>query len=806
MTSHNLPHQSTTFVGRGAELSRIAALLADPACRLLTLCGAGGIGKTRLALQAAADALPHFAQGVYLVSLAPVTSPDAIATAIAAAISDSFPGSEITQPQLIRYLREKHVLLVLDNFEHLIGGVGLLTDILSDTLALKLLVTSRERLNLREEWAFPLEGLGVPASSAAEPLADFSAVQLFVQRARQAQPGFSLEDNPESVTAICRVVEGMPLAIELAAAWLRVMPSDQIAARVKNGFDLLTAPHRNIPERHRSLRIVFQQSWNMLSAAEQQVMARLSVFRGGFDAEAALHVAQAALPMLAGLVDKSLIRLNEDGRCDLHELLRQFAAESLAPKDTVATMQRHFDHFLTLAEQTEAHRFGYAQVEWFNRMEVELDNLRQAFNWSLASKAPESGVRLVTALGWFLNERSHWNEGLSWFEQLFAANPNLPPSLHAKALHTAGTLAGMMWDEQRANTFLPQALALSRQIGDRWNTAWSLAHFALFASRDHRDAISMLDESIALFRELDDPMGLSHTLIRRGFIANDLKQYAAARAFFEEALQIAQKHEDRVILGWGYMSLGDIACLHDRDFNQAKAYNQRSLAMFSQAGFYSVVIGILIMQSHIERKIGNFAQSLAAAEEAFRLIDSNLTADTHPILFSEVNALLAGLASIAVESAQFRRAAVIWGALSRYDPPPLAVAYSEIVTVSNNLDALRARLGDAAFEDAWAAGSVMSRKELIAFARSAGQTSSETLLNPLHSPHSKIDPLTPRELSILQLVAAGHSNRDIAEKLVLSPTTVKWYVSEILSKLHVTNRVQAVTQAQKLNLIPAEKP
>lgn len=804
MTSHNLPHQSTTFVGRSGELTRIAALLADPACRLLTLCGAGGIGKTRLALQAA-EQLPNFAQGVYFVSLIPVTSPDDIAAAIAAAISGSFPGSEITQPQLMRYLHEKHILLVLDNFEHLLGGVALLTDILSETLAVKLLVTSRERLNLREEWAFPLEGLGVPVNNVAEPLADFSAVQLFVQRARQVQPNFSLDGNARAVATICRVVEGMPLALELAAAWLRAMSPDQIAAHLTHGFDLLTAPHRNMPERHRSLRAVFQQSWNMLSPDEQQVMARLSVFRGGFDAEAAQHVAHASLSVLAALVDKSFVRLNANGRYDLHELLRQFAVESLSLEDTTATMQRHFDYFLMLAEQSEVHQFGRDQVEWFDRMEVELDNLRQALNWSLQNDSPESGVRLVTALGWFLIERVHWNESLSWFDRLFAANPNLPPSLHAKALYTAGACAGMIWDTPRAAALLQQALALARQNGDRRNIAWSLTHFALFTFKDHVPASLMLDESITMFRELDDPMGLSHALVRRGFRASDLKQYPAARVFYEEAIQIAQKHGDRVILGWCYICLAELACLHDHDLNQAKAYYELSLSMFRQARFYNVVNGITISLSHIERHLGNYPQAVAKFEEAFHQIDQNLTADVHPSRFNEVNALLASMADIAARFGQLRHAVVILGALERYGPPKLADTYSVVIGVSNDLDALRAQLGDAAFEDAWAAGEAMSRDELIAYVRSAAPILTETSQNPpIIQP--LIDPLTPRELSILQLIADGHSNRAIAEKLVLSPVTVKWYVSEIFSKLSVTNRVQAVTQAQKLNLLTPEKP
>lgn len=798
---NNLPLQSTTFIGRSRELTEIAALLAAHACRLLTICGVGGIGKTRLALQVAADQLPNFAHGVYFISLAPLTSPDQIAAAIAAALDMPLMTSESVQVQLIRILRDKQVLLVLDNFEHLLDGVPLLSEILRAEPAVKLLVTSRERLNIQEEWAFPLDGLSFPGTTSTEPLVGFSAVQLFVQRAKQAQPHFSLSENAHAVASICRMVEGMPLALELAGGWLRAMSCAQVAAQLSSSLDLLTTPYRNAPERHRSLRAVFEQSWEMLSPPEKQVMARLSVFRGGFDAEAAQYVAQVKLPTLAGLVDKSLVRLNAVGRYDLHELLRQFAAELLSHENTIATMHRHFDYFLMLAEQTEAHRFGSEQVEWFNRMEAELDNLRQALSWSLTSGTPEAGVRLATALCWFLLERVHWTEGLSWFTRLFAANPTLSPQLRAKALHTLGALAGMIWNRSLAETSFQQSLALARETGDHWNAAWALAHLALYVTDDRTVAIPLLDESIALFRELDDPMGLSHALVRRGFMSSDLKQYPTARSFYEEALRIAQKHGDRIISGWVYISLGDIACLYDQRLIQARAYYKNALSMFREARFYSVVIGAVIILGHIERLLGNYPQAVATYEEAFVLIDANLTADIHPILFNEVNALIAGLASIAEQFSQFQRTVTLWGALSRYDPPEFSDTYSEVVAVITDLDMLRAQLGDAAFEYAWAVGSAMSREEMIAYARSAEPTPDE-IFQPV--PHPLHDPLTPRELSILQLVADGHSNRDIAEKLVLSPTTVKWYVSEILSKLHVTNRVQAVTRAQKLNLLPSE--
>jgi predicted ATPase len=375
--------------------------LAVPTCRLLTLVGSGGIGKTRLAIQAAAQ-LANFAQGVYFVPLAPVGSPDLLASAIAGALQVSFYGSDDPTVQLVNYLREKHLLLLLDNFEHLREGTPLLTDILDAAPALKMLVTSRERLNLQEEWVLPVEGMQYPKGDEPGSIEDYSAVRLFVQSARRVQPAFTLADDVSAVIAICQHVEGMPLGLELAAVWLRVMSCRQIAVQLERSLDFLTTPLRNVPERHRSLRVVFEQSWRLLSESERRVLATLAVFHGGFDLEAAEQVAGASLSLLAGLVDKSLIRLNRSGRYDLHELFRQFASDKLAESgETAAATRRHFEYYAELAERAERHLYGPEQEGWFDRLAVDLDNLRAALAWSVRDEEAETGLRLAGSLGWF---------------------------------------------------------------------------------------------------------------------------------------------------------------------------------------------------------------------------------------------------------------------------------------------------------------------------------------------------------------------------------------------------------------------
>jgi predicted ATPase len=377
------PVQLTSFVGREAELSEVEQLLLTG--RLVTITGAGGVGKTRLGLEVGQRQSATSDHGVQFVPLAGVGTTNLLAWAIAAPLGISFQGPAEPQLQLIQYLRDMHLLLILDNFEHLLDGAEFLTDILSGAPGVRILVTSRVRLNLQEEWVLPLDGLHFPDRQAIESIDRYPAVQLFVERARHSQADFSLRHNVQPIIDVCRHVEGLPLALELAATWLRVMPCDQIAPEIERGLDFLTTSMRNLPDRHRSLRAVFDRSWTLLSEADQRVLAQLSAFRGGFDREAAAQVAGASLAVLAGLVDTSLIRPTLAGRFDMHELLRQYLAQQLAESgETGAATQRHFDCFAMLADQAEAHQYGPEQEEWFDRLELDYDNLAAALAWSLS--------------------------------------------------------------------------------------------------------------------------------------------------------------------------------------------------------------------------------------------------------------------------------------------------------------------------------------------------------------------------------------------------------------------------------------
>src|SRR5258706_15089670 len=327
----NLPQQMTPFVGRAGELARLTERLSDPNCRLLTLVGPGGIGKTRLALEAAQQQSANFAHGVHFVSLAPVDSPDLLIFAIGSTLGFSFYGQDVPAVQLRNYLREKLILLVLDNFEHLLDGTPLLLDLLADAPRLKLLITSRERLNMQGEWALQVEGMDYPQVGETVQLESYAAVQLFVQSAQRVQASFSLTADPHGVLCICQLLEGMPLGILLAAAWVGVLSVQEILQEIQQNLNFLETDQRDMPERQRSLRATIDYSWKLLTEDERDAFEKLSMFRGGFTRDAAQYITGASLKTLRALVNKSLLRREaSSGRYEIHELLRQYGEEQLS--------------------------------------------------------------------------------------------------------------------------------------------------------------------------------------------------------------------------------------------------------------------------------------------------------------------------------------------------------------------------------------------------------------------------------------------------------------------------------------------
>lgn len=450
---HNLAAPVTSFVGRAAELALLASRLADPRCRLLTILGPGGVGKTRLALEAASAAKEQindaFLDGVYFVSLLAVCSASALAAAVAPAIGCPLSPGADPQAELLRYLRDRELLLVLDGFEHLVGEAGCLTILLEHAPRVKLLVTSQQRLNLAGEWPLELGGLPYASLGTTAGVETYDATQLFLQRARQADPAFAPATlDTQAITFICELVEGLPLAIELAASWVKAMRCLEIAQAVESGLDVLTAFQRDLPTRHRSIQATFEHSWRLLSTVERQALRRLAVFRGGFTRESAERVAGADWALLTALVDKSLLRRARSGRYEMHGLLRLFAAERLAeaPTEGDDVRARHACHYLGefMAQRFAESRDGM-QREALEGFREEFGNVQAAWAWAIELELHDAIGRSCLPLARFYAMLGWRREGEAAFgaaaDRLKAGLPLADGAVNQRRVVTGAVLA-----------------------------------------------------------------------------------------------------------------------------------------------------------------------------------------------------------------------------------------------------------------------------------------------------------------------------------------------------------------------------
>jgi len=445
--SSNLPLQPTPFIGRSEEITEIVQLLADPACRLLTLVGPGGIGKTRLALQLGTIKSGAFARGSFVVYLQPLRSAEFFVPAVADALGFSLTGQEPPLVQLGQYLSDKEALIILDNFEHLPDAADQLSTLLPSTPHVKYLITSREALNLQEEWLSPVVGLTFPTEfDAVSAEQNYDAVQLFNERAQRVYAEFSPVEEGEAIIRVCRLVGGMPLALELAAAWRKTLNCREIADEIQGSLNFLKTRLRNVSERHHSIQTVFDQTWQRLTEREQDVFKRLSVFRGGFQRDAVVDVTGASLPILSALVDKSLLRLDVNGRYQIHELLRQYAAEQLekSASDVQQTQADHANYYIQFLHQRRQDVAGGRQREALLEIKEELDNIRVAWLWAVVTVDADALQKGSEPLGLYYMYLGGYLEGLTLFSQATEVLQAQPQS-EATDLALLGTLMYQGW-------------------------------------------------------------------------------------------------------------------------------------------------------------------------------------------------------------------------------------------------------------------------------------------------------------------------------------------------------------------------
>jgi predicted ATPase/DNA-binding XRE family transcriptional regulator len=595
---YELPMPLTPLLGRQHELVQINRLLHDPECRLLTLTGLGGIGKTRLALEVAYAQRSTFPGGTYFVSLSAVAAVEYMTLAIADTLGFTFYGPDDIRRQLFDYLREKSLLLVLDNLEHLPDAGQLVLDLLQNAPGAKLLATSRGRLNVHGEWVFEVQGLPVPPAEWNNELETYSSVALFLQSASRVAPGFALaECQQASIARICQLLDGLPLGIELAASWVRALSCGEIAREIEHDLDFLTAPAQSVPQRHQSLRATFDHSWNLLSVEEQRVMRQLSMFRAGFQRVAAEHVAEASLAILSALVDRSLLRRTGTGRYGMHPLIEQYALAHLKadPGEYGAAYGRYCTYYATILQQREEALKAGICAETMTELALDMDNLRSAWEWAVAHQSIADIRRAVRSLFWLYESRGWLREGELVFRRTVDTLQEAPlpngeePGAYAIALGQALTYQGVFHyrcrEYGRARELLEQSLELLRRGDDLLALSEALVHLAYvhYGTGAYTQAHQAIDQSLSISVSIRDEWGVAACLTLLGSIAHARGNYQEAGDWFRHGLMVWRKVGAARGIAYCLVLFGSTSC-ELKEYDQAQGLLRESLSISRALG------------------------------------------------------------------------------------------------------------------------------------------------------------------------------------------------------------------------------
>jgi len=755
----DLPASLTPLIGRTSELAHITRLLDQPACRLLTLIGVGGAGKTRLAIEAARRLRDRFADGAVFVPLAAVTDSSLMPTTIAHSLHLALSGS--AEAQLFAYLRDKTMLLVLDNCEQLAEGINWLSDLLANAPEVRLLATSRERLQLAEEWMYT-----VPMLDEAQ------ATDLFDQTAQRLNPHFQSSEQRAAVATVCRLVEHLPLAIELAASWTPFMSCEQIAQNVQRDIDFLTANVRNVPERHRSIRAVFDYSWRLLSPAEQEVLARLSVFRGGWTVEEAESIAGANVLMLRALIEKSLVRVAGPGRYDLHELIRQYAADRLeAAGQAAQAPRRHSEVYLALVAQLDSQLYGPDGITAFARLDQEHDNLRAGIGWALEAGEIDIARQYIGCLWAFWLRRGHWSEAERWSRAAVGQADETDSILLCSALVCAAVFHALQGRYIEAGPYRERFLAMARRLEDpemmmrvllvegqalpemeqaaaAFEELFAIgelvevlskgpgakeallaeAHFLYgdqlrFAARS-AEAETHYRLSLELFRQLGNVDMIAYPLGNLGRLALEKGRIQEAYDRLAESVAISRAVGNRVGIADWLQQFGN-AALALGDATQAEMCFEEALALYQEMGNQRACPDVLADLGYAALVKGDIAQArrylydglLAYRQIYVPLLKTFVVARWKGQILREFLVCLQATALLEVATGTFERALTLFGAATTLrtqgnDQAALGLLARE----DEAMRTIRSQLSAETCAKAWETGQSMSFEAVLAYA------------------------------------------------------------------------------------------
>jgi predicted ATPase len=726
---NNLPLQPTPLVGREKEVSEVCDILRHEETRLLTLTGPGGIGKTRLALQAAADLLDDFPDGTFFAPLATLTEAELFFSAVAETLGVGETGEQPLDESLKDYLSERRMLLVLDNFEQVLGAAPAVTEFLAGAPGLKVLATSRAPLGLYGEHEFPVPPLSMPDLKSPPPLerlTQYEAVVLFVERAQAVKPDFKVtNESAPAVAEICVRLDGLPLAIELAAARIKMLPPKAMLQRLGSRLKLLTGGARDLPERQRTLRATIEWSYALLDEGEQLLFGRLAVFSGGRTLEAIEAICDAegdlgvdAFEGVSSLLDKSLLRQEEgtngEPRFVMLETIHEFAREKLGESAEAEEIKRvHAQYFLTLAEEAYPELKGPDQLEWLERLETEHDNMRAALSWALERKEVEVTLRLGGALNWFWSVRGYHSEGRRWLEEALAIEGLVSPEVRAMALAGVGGLASEQGDLDWAQKACEEGLELlaneAREASEAKLCLLACLGSMAWEREDYRPATELYEESLALSQEMRDIWWLASSLSNLALVSHSRGDYERATELYEESMDHFRELGDKQSLA-GCLNNLAMVVYSQGDLGRAAQLTEEGVALQRELGARGgVSIGLYnlgwmaLLQDDLGRAADLYRESLSLSWDA----------GLNPI----VQIALEGFACVAGAKGDAERAVRLWGAAQiLHETKGIPRDTDFLAEADARISAVRSGMGEEVWEDAWRKGRAMTLDEAVSYA------------------------------------------------------------------------------------------